>query len=402
MNKYLCTVLLPLAVIVCLAGASAVTAEESATTAVDAVFQPDEAREEQTCLRPLLEPSFIPSQAYLESCRAHPNFAAYSGKETPDELKALAVTHQKDYEKIVTALPKTLAVHVAHTRHILVLTYRTGGLFHGGGAAGLLILLREAAKKYGAFTLTERYAPDGIDAKFLSGFDAVVLNNISFTFRSGLFGVNWGDKTPEGMEHTNRIVNEENTVYDQLMNKLLPDYVKQGGGIFATHGVVILNLSESDTPNELTTLLGGVVDSTTHPKGDYSGGLFVDYPEPDNPLVAAFHKESHLVGVSSELYSLWLPLPCVKDSRVLLSLDTEKMPGVTVSPKSVARSKTFASAIIWIKSYGKGRVYFTVIGHDEQIHEAPCVAGTYLDGILYATGDLKVPDRPVSTPAAQP
>ena len=33
------------------------------------------------------------------------------------------------------------------------------------------------------------YKPDGIDAKMLAGFDAVVLNNISFAVRNGKYGV---------------------------------------------------------------------------------------------------------------------------------------------------------------------------------------------------------------------
>jgi type 1 glutamine amidotransferase len=55
-----------------------------------------------------------------------------------------------------------------------------------------------------------------------------------------------------------------------------------------------------------------------------------------------------------------------------------------------------ASALVWIKSYGKGRVYYSVLGHHEEIFTVPCVVRADLDGLLYATGDLKVPDAPAT------
>jgi len=36
------------------------------------------------------------------------------------------------------------------------------------------------------------------------------------------------------------------------------------------------------------------------------------------------------------------------------------------------------------------------MGHGEEIFEAPCVARACLDGLLYATGDLKAPDTPAT------
>ena len=91
---------------------------------------------------------------------------------------------------------------------------------------------------------------------------------------------------------------------------------------------------------------------------------------------------------------MWLPKACANDTRLLLRNDYDKQPGVDYNPKCIERSKEFASALIWIKNYGKGRVYGNVIGHAQNDFEEPHKSRALLDGLLYATGDLKVPDKP--------
>ena len=40
----------------------------------------------------------------------------------------------------------------------------------------------------------------------------------------------------------------------------------------------------------------------------------------------------------------------------------------------------------WIKSYGKGRVFYNAFGHDHDIFWNPVVLQHWLDGIQFATG----------------
>ena len=48
----------------------------------------------------------------------------------------------------------------------------------------------------------------------------------------------------------------------------------------------------------------------------------------------------------------------------------------------------------WIKTYHKGRVFYTVFGHNPSSFWNPQLLQHYLAGIQYALGDLKADDRP--------
>ncbi len=369
------------------------------------LFNEDEAKEQRSIMRVYLEPSHVPTPEYLASCKGKGAYP-YTGDETPEQLKAISAKNQATYDKIVAALPDKLSVPVATKRKILVISYRTGLWYHAPGSAGYLILLREAAKKYGAFDITEVYKPDDIDAKMLAGFDVVVFDNIQSPYRQGEFGPQFalGATHPELRAEINKRRNEEWTIFDPLYNKLLPDYVKNGGNLVAVHASLLLpGMMWGDLDKtEFASLLGGVVDDYVHPwkDGKLSGpGSYCPIPlkilEPNNPLTFAF-RDAPDAKLITELFSIWLPKASMNDSRAIISNDYGKMPGISYSIKSGARCKEFAPAITWIKNYGKGRVFSSVLGHDEEIFSVPCVARMYLDGLLYATGDLTVPDAPAT------
>ena len=362
-------------------------------------YDADEAKEQRSIMRTYLEPAHVPSPEFLASCVG--NKRRYTGKETPEELKAICAKYQDTYNTIVAALPEKLSVPVAQKRKILVLTYRTGLDYHAPGAGGYLILLREAAKKYGDFELTEAYKPDGIDAKMLAGFDAVVLNNLQSVFRQGKYGPQFGllKTHPELKAETEKRRIEEQAVNNLLYRELLPAYVNSGGGLVGVHATALLEMGQADKATEFGTMLGGMVDEFCHPHTK-SGGwakynpFVVKLLEPQNPVVAAF-SDVPAEGLSTELYSFFLPKSCMNDTRVLAGRK-EDGKDVVYHPKSVERCKDMASALVWIRSYGKGRVYYNVMGHGEEIFAVPCVARAMLDGLLYATGDLKVPDAPAT------
>lgn len=46
--------------------------------------------------------------------------------------------------------------------------------------------------------------------------------------------------------------------------------------------------------------------------------------------------------------------------------------------------------VSWIKNYGKGRVFFCGLGHNNEIYYRPHILQHELDGIQFALGDLKV------------
>jgi type 1 glutamine amidotransferase len=51
-------------------------------------------------------------------------------------------------------------------------------------------------------------------------------------------------------------------------------------------------------------------------------------------------------------------------------------------------------AISWIKHYGKGRVFYTFLGHNPHIDWNAPVLQHFLNGIQFALGDLVVKVEP--------
>jgi len=293
---------------------------------------------------------------------------------------------------IRAALPARLMAPTPRTRRVLVLTFQTRGQLHLPGAAGLLNLLREAEKKYRAFELTEAYTSAGIDAKTLSRFDAVVLNNISI------------GGSPEE---------------DDLYNKLLPGYVANGGGLFADHGVALLYLDHPDA--EFNRMLGGFssrlpsLRSTVHPtttgSWTHCSAFPIRLPDPENPLIASFREASTKFTFnhgtcwdSSEwLVSLNAPQELADELYVISPLSNQDGSAraiVMVDPDKVPRASfiganEFSYALIWIKNYGKGRVFVTALGHDVPAVKTPAFVTTFTRGAEWAaTGQVTVPAGP--------
>ena len=146
---------------------------------------------------------------------------------------------------------------------------------------------------------------------------------------------------------------EQDAVANPLYHELLPAYVKNGGGLVGIHATALLEMGKADKATEFGTMLGGVVDDFCHPHTK-SGGwarynpFFVRLLEPENPVVAAF-RDVPAEGLSTELYSFFLPKSCLNDTRVLAGRK-EDGKDVVYHPKSVERCKDFASALVWIRS----------------------------------------------------
>ena len=304
--------------------------------------------------------------------------------------------------KIEAALPDHLSVPVAKKRRILVITHGVCGNLHAIGAAGCLKFLRSAAKKYGVFELTEIISRESVNAEMLSGFDAVVLNN------------NTGEPFDENDE--------------EVYNKLLPDYVRNGGGLFSTHGTI--EMHHNPRTAELFKVLGAYSGGHPGTKPEFKGkwgavsGFAWKLNAPDNPLAAAFVEAMHQppttytfaestgsidkatgkVGrwtstftfpqkIADELYRIGRP-ESLKDNKdnawqCIVSLDRDKCPEGDFNVGGETTDVNYS--LIWTNAYGKGRAYVTQFGHYPDIFSIPAVSRALLDGLLYATGDLKIP-----------
>ena len=111
--------------------------------------------------------------------------------------------------------------------------------------------------------------------------------------------------------------------------------------------------------------------------------------DPHHPLNASFRGKDFLI--KDEIYRI-RQINLRKNARVLLGLDMKaeqnlKASGVRYSDRDMA--------ISWIKSYGKGRVFYCSLGHNDSVYTMPAVLQHYLDGIQYALGDFEVDATPL-------
>jgi len=204
----------------------------------------------------------------------------------------------------------------------------------------------------------------------IAGFDAIVLNNTSGS---------WITPTPADIEREAFGKHgADPAAVEQVLRKSLLDYVSGGGGIVAIHFAIGANRQWP----EFHDLLGATF--TGHPWNEEVG---VVVEEPDHPLLAAFAGKDF--RLADEIYQFGDPYSREK-VRVLLSLDTST---TNMGVKWIRREDN-DFALAWVKSYGKGRVFYTSFGHRTELFWHAPLLRFYLDAIQFAAGDLEAPTAP--------
>lgn len=272
--------------------------------------------------------------------------------------------------KIAEALPDEAPAAPAKPRHILIFS-RTAGFRHASiptGAKAIQML----GEKTRAFTAVHSEDPSMFDEANLKQFDAVfMLNTTGECLADG-----GDDKSPEAESRAKQ--RQEN----------LRQFVAQGKGLIGAH-------SATDT----------MYSSKEY--GDMVGGWFKNHPwhtevpikieAVNHPLTAMFDASQDFV-VKDEIYQ-FAPReaqasyngyqPYSRDRlRVLMSLDNSKF---DVS-QGERQDKDYA--ISWIQQYEQGRVFYSVLGHNDFIFWHPQILQHYLAGIQFAIGDLPADATP--------
>lgn len=136
--------------------------------------------------------------------------------------------------------------------------------------------------------------------------------------------------------------------------------------------------------------------------GHYVGNFVVKAEDPGHPLTECFGGQP--LRVFDQAYVPGPPYSR-KNLRVLLSLDMTQMPDPLADPKmawlkdavkkleaSTGRPKEYP--ISWIKSHGKGRVFYCSLGVQRAPYSNPLFLRYLLGGIQFATGDLAADTTP--------
>jgi uncharacterized protein len=234
-------------------------------------------------------------------------------------------------------------------------------------------VLEVLAKKTDALEVTRTVDIEAFTPEHLAGYDVVVLNNnCSIGPRRNLFL----DVLERDRKYHDLTPSQRQAKSDALENSLLA-FVSGGKGLVAIHGAPTM-LNNSLKFNEM---IGGAFDY--HPANQEVTLRPVDE---NHPLVAAFSGKVPFIH-RDEPY-------CFKGTydklqfHPLLAADTN----IKDAKGHFAKKARY---VAWIKPYGTGRVFYCSPSHFPESYESPTLLRFLLDGIQYASGDLKCDDQPL-------
>jgi type 1 glutamine amidotransferase len=271
-------------------------------------------------------------------------------------------------ENIAKALPADPAAPPSAAHPVLVFS-KTNGFRHGSIAAGAasLSMMGKATK---AFTVTHTEDDAYFEPERLREFRAVImLNTTGDVFRPS--------KLPDDENERRKALERE-----ERLKKSLVDFVQNGGGLAGMH-------SATDTYHgwkEYNDMMGGVFDG--HPWHEL---VPVRNLRPDHPVNACFHGKDF--EITDEIYQFRADTASPEDRLMLLSL----APGWEGLSKGKHANGFYP--VSWVRTYGKGKVFYCSLGHRDEIYWNRVVLQHYLAGIQFVLGDLEANADPAPIPA---
>lgn len=162
-------------------------------------------------------------------------------------------------------------------------------------------------------------------------------------------------------------------------------FVREGGGLAGIHGV---SHASMDWP-EFSEMIGAWRGVHREPTEQ----AVVKIDDPSSPLTAVFDGRAF---VHQDEFFRFPVGPYSRDKlRVLLSMDVEKTDMNQGKPCFQPCSREDHDyAISWIRSYGKGRIFFATLGHAPTLFMTPQLASYFLAGVQFILGDLEADTTP--------
>jgi uncharacterized protein len=239
----------------------------------------------------------------------------------------------------------------APIKHLLVLGMTRG--YHHGSTSNGLAMFWNLGKESGVWdteirtdmewvTKKDNYIGEGHSLPF---FDAIVLVNCTGDWK----------------------------LDDEQKQALLSFVRDDGKGLVVAHASLDANYNWP----EYGEMIGGWFQA--HPWGTFDAPVIVE----DQSFPATQHMPKYL-RLFDEMYS---PKQWSRDKvNVLMRMDETKLDYVKpqYGVKSTREDKD--QAIAWSKMYGKGRVFYSSLGHTKEAWEDPLVRTHYLEGVKWVMG----------------
>jgi type 1 glutamine amidotransferase len=168
---------------------------------------------------------------------------------------------------------------------------------------------------------------------------------------------------------------------DSQKADLLSFIREDGKGFIGMHTAGDTNYNWADYGE----MVGGYFDQ--HPWNTFNAPIIVD----DQTFPATKHFPKEFV-INDEIYQY---KNYSRDKvRVLMRLDPNKID--LKNPRVHRTDKDFAVA--WVKSYGKGRVFATTLGHREEVYDNPNIQKMFMEAIKWSMGMTEGNTAPISLP----
>jgi type 1 glutamine amidotransferase len=256
-------------------------------------------------------------------------------------------------QRIAAAIPRQAPARARKPRKLLVLDLAYNGSFYHGSTRLGNLSLQLMSDQTKAFIPIFSNDLDNLKYPAIKQFDGVFLNQI----QGDVFA---DDRAIEGLTR----------------------YVREGGGVAGLHAATWA----SAAVKEFGEMMGAT--SGAHKYNGEMGAVRVD--DPGSPLTRQFEGKSF--EFLDEFYHYVPTGPFSRDAlHVLLSLDPSRkdLPGnqYTTRPDN-------DYGLVWIRSYGKGRVYNCGLGHRPEFYESPLMQQMMLAGIQFILGDLDADTTP--------
>ncbi|MDZ8117531.1 ThuA domain-containing protein [Pontiella agarivorans] len=300
---------------------------------------------------------------------------AYGHSDWKPSFEEKKVVTEQEKKRIAEAMPKKPIVKPKKDRSVLLYS-ATAGARHWSIPIGK-VAFEQMAEQSGAFEIVISDDPEHFKSENLKQFDVVILMNSTGNFfmpcTRGEDSIRdqFSDEEWEALK-----------VRDAQLIGNLVKYVREGGGLVAIHAAADAYYGNRDYRN----MIGGTFMG--HPwHGNQKVTVRID--EPDHPLMKAAFEGNTQLSITEEIFQYNEPYS--RDRlHVLMTLDVEK----SEKPKGEMKRTDGDYALAWIREEGKGRVFYTGIGHNYEHYWNPQILKHYLAGIQYAAGDLEADATP--------
>ena len=255
--------------------------------------------------------------------------------------------------EIDAAIPRQATAKPARPRKLLVTDIQ---MYSGHSTIPHGNYMIELMAKYtGAFEPTFSNDPELLKYPKIKEFDAVFFNNVC------------------GMVHN-----------DPQVREGILRFVREGGGLGGNHAVTYANLNWP----EFADMMGGWAGQHRVEE------QVIKIDDASSPLMKPFGTGPFTHTDEFYIFPPYSPYSREKQ-RVLMSIDVEKSDrgfGGRFSELSTRPDQDYGVA--WVKGYGKGRTYFTPLGHTTIMYTDKRWTAHLLAAIQYILGDISVDETP--------